>query len=71
MAGGLHLPPGGIDLEELEGQFIREALERARGNKSQAARFLGITRRALYCRMEKHGIGEGAAAQGDPEEQAE
>jgi DNA-binding NtrC family response regulator len=52
----LHLPRGGVDLEELEARFIREALARSRGNKSQAARLLGITRRALYCRMEKYGI---------------
>ncbi len=54
--GALHLPEEGVALEELEARFIREALARARGNKSQAARLLGITRRALYCRMEKHGI---------------
>ena len=41
---------------QVEANFIREALTQARGNKSQAARLLGITRRALYCRMEKHGI---------------
>jgi DNA-binding NtrC family response regulator len=49
----------GVHLDEVEGRLIREALARARGNKSQAARLLGITRRALYCRMEKHGIAPG------------
>jgi DNA-binding NtrC family response regulator len=52
----LHLPADGVNLEQLEARFIREALARARGNKSQAARLLGITRRALYCRMEKYGL---------------
>jgi DNA-binding NtrC family response regulator len=52
----LVLPSEGVQLEAVEGRLIREALARARGNKSQAARLLGITRRALYCRMEKHGI---------------
>jgi DNA-binding NtrC family response regulator len=55
---GLHLPEEGVRLEEVEARFIREALEQARGNKSQASRLLGITRRALYCRMEKYGIRE-------------
>jgi DNA-binding NtrC family response regulator len=58
-AGGLHLPEDGVRLEEVEASLIREALERARGNKSQASRLLGITRRALYCRMEKYGISGG------------
>ena len=42
-----------------------QALERARGNKSLAARLLGLTRRTLYSRMEKHGLrkpGEGGEA---------
>jgi DNA-binding NtrC family response regulator len=52
----LVLPSEGVQLEAVEGRLIREALARARGNKSQAARLLGITRRTLYCRMEKHGI---------------
>jgi two-component system NtrC family response regulator len=47
---------GGVQLDAMEAGLIREALARARGNKSQAARLLGITRRMLYCRMEKHGI---------------
>ncbi len=55
-AGGLELPAEGVNLEDVEAALMRQALERAGGNKSQAARLLGITRRALYCRMEKHGI---------------
>jgi len=54
----LALPTEGVQLEQVEARLIREALRRARGNKSQAARLLGITRRALYCRMEKHGIAD-------------
>jgi two-component system NtrC family response regulator len=56
------IPPGGLSLEVLERELILKALERARGNKSQAARLLGLTRRTLYSRMERHGLrkpGEG------------
>ena len=56
------IPPGGLSLEALERELILQALERARGNKSQAARLLGLTRRTLYSRMERHGLrkpGEG------------
>ncbi len=61
---GLHLPAEGVALEALEARFIREALDLARGNKSQAARLLGITRRALYCRMEKYGLATGEGSEG-------
>jgi DNA-binding NtrC family response regulator len=56
------IPPEGLSLEELERELILQALERAGGNKSQAARLLGLTRRTLYSRMERHGLrrpGEG------------
>ncbi len=59
------IPPGGLSLETLERELILQSLERARGNKSQAARLLGLTRRTLYSRMEKHGLrkpGEGDEA---------
>ncbi len=52
----MDLPEAGLDLEKLEGHLIRVALERTRNNKTQAARLLGMTRRTLYSRMEKHGI---------------
>jgi DNA-binding NtrC family response regulator len=35
---------------------IRDALEQARGNKSEAARLLGMSRRTIYRKMEKYGI---------------
>jgi len=54
----MELPAGGLDLEKLEAHLIRRALVQAAGNKSQAARLLGMTRRTLYSRMEKHGIQE-------------
>ena len=50
------IPPEGLSLEVLERELILRALERAGGNKSQAARLLGLTRRTLYSRMERHGL---------------
>jgi DNA-binding NtrC family response regulator len=35
--------------------LIREALRRANGNKSQAARLLGLTRNALRYRLDQMG----------------
>jgi len=46
----------GLSLEQIENRLIRVALERAQGNKTKAAALLGISRRALYSRMESHGI---------------
>lgn len=41
----------------VERQMIVRALEESRGNKTEAAKSLEITRRMLYSRMKKHGIG--------------
>ena len=48
--------PEGVSLEEHEQQLIREALKRANGNKSQAARLLGLTRNALRYRLSQMGL---------------
>jgi two-component system response regulator HydG len=40
-------------LDELEFQAIRESLQKCNGNKSKAAKMLGISRKALYKRLEK------------------
>jgi transcriptional regulator with PAS, ATPase and Fis domain len=42
---------GDLNLENQERRLIRAALERADGNKSLAAKLLGITRRTLYSRL--------------------
>ncbi len=44
-----------LSLEEVEGLLVRKAMERYAGNVSHAARALGISRSALYRRLEKHG----------------
>jgi two-component system response regulator AtoC len=41
----------------LERKMILEALDRAAGNRSEAARQLGIARTQLYLKMTEHGIG--------------
>ena len=42
---------------ELEKRMIVEALERAKGNRSEAARQLAIGRPQLYAKMQEYGIG--------------
>ncbi len=48
--------PEGMTLDQYEQSIIREALNRASGNKSQAARLLGLTRNALRYRLSQMGI---------------
>jgi DNA-binding NtrC family response regulator len=51
--------PGGIDelsLDAVEAILVRKALARVNGNITQAAELLGLSRGALYRRLEKHGI---------------
>ena len=51
-----HFLPEGMTLDEYEQEIIREALRRADGNKSQAARLLGLTRNALRYRLTQMGL---------------
>ncbi len=62
-SGTAPLIPEGQTLEQWEDEMIREALRRANGNKSQAARMLGLSRNALRYRLSKIGIAD------DPEKQ--
>jgi two-component system NtrC family response regulator len=50
------LPPEGVSLEQVERDLVLQALERTKGNKSQAARLLGLTRATLRYRVEKLGL---------------
>jgi DNA-binding NtrC family response regulator len=45
-----------LSLESVEAILIRKALQRCQGNVSQAAEVLGLSRGALYRRMEKYGL---------------
>jgi DNA-binding NtrC family response regulator len=55
-----HRPEETIVLSEylgrVERELIRRALARAKGNKSRAARLLGLTRPRLYRRMVQLGL---------------
>jgi len=54
-SGPFEIPDDGLSLEEVEKKLINNALNKAGGNKSKAAKFLGITRRKLYSMMERLG----------------
>ena len=45
-----------LSIEEVEGILVRKALQRFHGNVSQAAEALGLSRGALYRRMERYGL---------------
>jgi len=60
--------PHGYTLEQWEDEMIREALNRSNGNKSQAARLLGLSRNALRYRLSKLGIADDADTPADERE---
>jgi len=53
---GFELPQEGINMELLEVDLIQQALAYANGNKSEAARLLGLTRDAFLYRLKKHNL---------------
>ncbi len=53
---GIKLPEGGVSLREVEKELIRQALDRAGGNQTAAARLLGISRHTLLYRLQKYGF---------------
>ena len=55
-AGSTPVLPPGMTLDHWEEEAIREALKQANGNKSQAARTLGLSRNALRYRLSKMGV---------------
>jgi transcriptional regulator of acetoin/glycerol metabolism len=46
----------GVRLGNLERDAVNTALQQAKGNISHAAKSLGISRAALYRKIEKHGL---------------
>jgi DNA-binding NtrC family response regulator len=50
------LPATGVKLEDLERQFLIQALERSGGNQSRAAELLGLNRDQVRYRIEKFGL---------------
>jgi DNA-binding NtrC family response regulator len=67
-AAGEFALPAGMTLDQYEQEIIREALKRADGNKSQAARSLGLTRNALRYRLTQMGL---EPDEGQTQEQAD
>ena len=53
---GFELPQEGLNMESLEIDLIQQALEYANGNKSEAARLLGLTRDAFLYRLKKYNL---------------
>jgi transcriptional regulator of acetoin/glycerol metabolism len=54
---GVHVPGTALTdmrLLEVEGFLVKQAMDRFRGNISRAARALGLSRSALYRRLERH-----------------
>ncbi|HWT82254.1 MAG TPA: helix-turn-helix domain-containing protein, partial [Candidatus Methylomirabilis sp.] len=63
------LPPQGINLEEVERQFILQAMEQSGGVIAKAAKLLGLSYRTLQYRLEKFHIRrEGAETTAQVEE---
>ena len=55
-AGGFELAPGGMSWDEHERDLLRQAMELARGNRTRAAKLLGMPYKAFLYRLEKHGL---------------
>lgn len=58
-SGQHRLGVDGMTLEQVERHMIEQALEQHRGNISRVAQALGLSRTALYRRLERHGLGGG------------
>jgi DNA-binding NtrC family response regulator len=55
-ADGFELPATGLDLEQVERQFVVQALKRSGGNQTKAASLLGLNRDQIRYRIEKFGL---------------
>jgi DNA-binding NtrC family response regulator len=55
-SSAITIPPGGLDIEEVEKGLIRQALEQTKWNQTRAARLLNLTRDSLRYRMQKFGL---------------
>ena len=55
-ADGFKLPAGGLAWESLEQSVLRQAMESANGNRTQAAKLLGLSYKAFLYRLEKHDL---------------
>lgn len=62
----LRVPNAGVSIEALERALIVFALVQTAGNRTHAARLLGLTRSALLYRMRKHGLDHPEPRPGEP-----
>jgi DNA-binding NtrC family response regulator len=53
---GIMLPEAGLSLDEVEKNLILQALQKAGGNKTQAAKLLGVTYDSLRYQIKKFGL---------------
>jgi transcriptional regulator of acetoin/glycerol metabolism len=53
---GVTLSYDEMRLREVEGVLVKKAMTRFQGNVSRAARALGLSRSALYRRLQRHGL---------------
>jgi transcriptional regulator with GAF, ATPase, and Fis domain len=53
---GFTLPDDGVDLEEVELDLIRQALDRTGGSVPKSAKMLGLTAKTLEARMQRLGL---------------
>ena len=65
-AGSPRLGVDGMTLEQVERHMIVHALDQHQGNISRVAKALGLSRTALYRRLERHGLGSAADADVQP-----
>jgi DNA-binding NtrC family response regulator len=59
------LPEGGLTLRDMETDLISNTLKRCRGNKTMAAKMLGVSRKGLYEKMERLGIRTSLGSEGE------
>ena len=53
--------------EQFERQYIVKALERTKDNKTEAAKLLGMSRKALWEKCKRYGISKGGNGQEEEE----
>jgi two-component system NtrC family response regulator len=56
----IDLPDGGLDLENLERDVIRQALDRHNWNQTATSKYLNITRSMLMTRMQRYDLTQAA-----------
>ncbi|QSX28727.1 sigma-54-dependent Fis family transcriptional regulator [Shewanella cyperi] len=54
--GGMQLPEEGLDWDAFERQCLAQAMARFEGNRTKAAKWLGMSYKAFLYRLEKHAL---------------